>query len=252
MRVLGPGWPAPGLGPARAVFRPEPAAREGVCSRLPRQHAVVGRAGHRPDANKAGGNHMTALSLSRGASRTDPMTARQSELRRDSATSTAGAGWSERKPPFGEPRSAEEPHELERLRTEEHERGRHAAHPLQIPWLGWKDILWRTYREMQTDRLFSIAAGVAFFVLLAIFPAITAPGLGLWLVLQRHDNHRQFLPAGRHPPRQRARPHARAGGPHRRERRRRARHRRHRRYPGGAVEHHERREGRDRRAQRHL
>ena len=85
------------------------------------------------------------------------MTARQSELRRDSATSTAGAGWSERKPPFGEPRSTEEPHELERLRTKEHERGRHAALPLQIPWLGWKDILWRTYQEMQTDRLFSIA-----------------------------------------------------------------------------------------------
>jgi hypothetical protein len=107
-----------------------------------------------------GGNHVTAPSLSRGASRTDPMTARQSELRRDSATSTAEAGWSERKPPFGEPRSAEEPRELERLRTREHERGRHAAHPLQIPWLGWKDILWRTYREMQSDRLFSIAAGV--------------------------------------------------------------------------------------------
>jgi membrane protein len=102
------------------------------------------------------------------------MTSRQSELRRDSVTSTAGAGWTERKPPFGEPRSAEAPRELERLRTREHERGRHAAHPLQIPWLGWKDILWRTYREMQTDRLFSIAAGVAFYVLLAIFPAITA------------------------------------------------------------------------------
>ena len=33
---------------------------------------------------------------------------------------------------------------------------------------------WRTYREMQSDRLLSIAGGVAFFVLLAIFPAITA------------------------------------------------------------------------------
>ena len=31
-----------------------------------------------------------------------------------------------------------------------------------------------TYREMQSDRLLSIAGGVAFFVLLAIFPAITA------------------------------------------------------------------------------
>ncbi len=47
-------------------------------------------------------------------------------------------------------------------------------HPLQIPWRGWYDILWRTYREMQSDRLLSIAGGVSFFVLLAIFPAITA------------------------------------------------------------------------------
>jgi membrane protein len=47
-------------------------------------------------------------------------------------------------------------------------------HPLQIPWRGWYDIVWRTYREMQSDRLLSIAGGVSFFVLLAIFPAITA------------------------------------------------------------------------------
>ena len=36
------------------------------------------------------------------------------------------------------------------------------------------DILWRTYREMNSDRVLSIAGGVAFFVLLAIFPAISA------------------------------------------------------------------------------
>ena len=76
--------------------------------------------------------------------------------------------------PFGEPRSAEEPHDLELRRAHERGRGRHATHPLQIPWRGWKDILWRTYLEMNSDRLLSIAGGVAFFVLLAIFPAITA------------------------------------------------------------------------------
>ena len=102
------------------------------------------------------------------------MTARQSELRRDSAHEH-GRGRVEREETAvrraAQHRGAAA---VERPRTREHERGRHAAHPLQIPWLGWKDILWRTYREMQTDRLFSIAAGVAFFVLLAIFPAITA------------------------------------------------------------------------------
>jgi membrane protein len=58
--------------------------------------------------------------------------------------------------------------------TNERGRGRHATHPLQIPWRGWYDILWRTYREMNSDRLLSIAGGVSFFVLLAIFPAVTA------------------------------------------------------------------------------
>lgn len=76
--------------------------------------------------------------------------------------------------PFGEPRSSEEPRVIELERAQEHGRGRHATHPLQIPWTGWKDILWRTYAEMQSDRLLSIAGGVAFFVLLSIFPAITA------------------------------------------------------------------------------
>jgi membrane protein len=76
--------------------------------------------------------------------------------------------------PFGEPRSVEEPRELELRRAQEHGRGRQATHPLQIPWRGWYDILWRTYREMNSDRLLAIAGGVAFFILLALFPAITA------------------------------------------------------------------------------
>jgi membrane protein len=76
--------------------------------------------------------------------------------------------------PFGERRSSEEPLSLELQRAQEHDRGRHATQPLQIPWKGWYDILWRTYQEMQQDRLLSIAGGVSFFALLAIFPAITA------------------------------------------------------------------------------
>ena len=76
--------------------------------------------------------------------------------------------------PFGEPRSSEEPRDLELDRAHERRRGRQATHPLQIPWRGWYDIVWRTYQEMNSDRLLSIAGGVAFFVLLALFPAITA------------------------------------------------------------------------------
>ena len=76
--------------------------------------------------------------------------------------------------PFGEPQSSEEPYDVELRRARERGRGRQASHPLQIPWRGWYDIVWRTYCEMQSDRLLSISGGVSFFVLLAIFPAITA------------------------------------------------------------------------------
>src|SRR5437667_3112803 len=50
----------------------------------------------------------------------------------------------------------------------------HPTSPLQIAWQGWKQILWRTYERINEDRLLAIAAGVVFFGLLAIFPAITA------------------------------------------------------------------------------
>ena len=53
-------------------------------------------------------------------------------------------------------------------------RGRDASAPWEIPPLGWKDILWRTYRAWQRHRLPSVAGGVAFYVLLAIFPALAA------------------------------------------------------------------------------
>lgn len=53
-------------------------------------------------------------------------------------------------------------------------RGRFSESPLQIPQAGWKDILWRTYQQINEDRLLATAAGVVFFGLLAIFPAITA------------------------------------------------------------------------------
>jgi len=53
-------------------------------------------------------------------------------------------------------------------------RGRTAASPTQIPWKGWKDILWRTRTEIGRDRLLGISAGVVFYALFALFPAITA------------------------------------------------------------------------------
>jgi membrane protein len=59
-------------------------------------------------------------------------------------------------------------------RAAEQGRGRHASAPWHIPWAGWKDILWRIYARIGDDRLLAVAAGVVFYGLLALFPAITA------------------------------------------------------------------------------
>ncbi|MFW8594448.1 YihY/virulence factor BrkB family protein [Cribrihabitans neustonicus] len=53
-------------------------------------------------------------------------------------------------------------------------RGRHAEAPQQIPPKGWKDIALRVKDEITSDHVSLIAAGVAFYGLLALFPAITA------------------------------------------------------------------------------
>jgi membrane protein len=46
--------------------------------------------------------------------------------------------------------------------------------PFDIPWSGWRDILLRTYEGVNDNRLMSVAAGVVFYGLLAIFPALAA------------------------------------------------------------------------------
>ena len=58
--------------------------------------------------------------------------------------------------------------------AQERGRGREAETPKEIPSQGWKDILWRTYEEFGRDRVMSVAAGVTYYALLAIFPAIAA------------------------------------------------------------------------------
>jgi membrane protein len=69
---------------------------------------------------------------------------------------------------------AQEALTVQEIRAAEKGRGRQARAPLQIPWRGWKDILLRTYHEIQQDRLLALAAGVVFYSLLALFPAIAA------------------------------------------------------------------------------
>lgn len=53
-------------------------------------------------------------------------------------------------------------------------RGRHATTPSEIPVRGWKDILLRVYSNIGENRVMLVAAGVTFYSLLAIFPAIAA------------------------------------------------------------------------------
>ena len=53
-------------------------------------------------------------------------------------------------------------------------RGRQADTPAQIPTKGWKDIALRVYEGIQNDRILLVAAGVTFYGLLALFPAIAA------------------------------------------------------------------------------
>ena len=54
------------------------------------------------------------------------------------------------------------------------DRGRSADRPSDIPAAGWRDILWRVWAQVGEDNISIVAAGVAFYVLLALFPAITA------------------------------------------------------------------------------
>jgi membrane protein len=53
-------------------------------------------------------------------------------------------------------------------------RGRTAAHPLEVPVRGWKDILFRVWKNIGKDRVILVAAGVTFYLILALFPAIAA------------------------------------------------------------------------------
>jgi membrane protein len=66
-------------------------------------------------------------------------------------------------------RKVADPEEFER---QEPERGRVAAWPYQIPWRGWRDIAWRTWSEVNQDRLTVVAGSVTYYTLLAIFPAL--------------------------------------------------------------------------------
>lgn len=59
-------------------------------------------------------------------------------------------------------------------RTEHDTAGRHAWSPIEIPPRGWWAVLLRVWDQLGKDNMSIVAAGCAFYAMLALFPAITA------------------------------------------------------------------------------
>ena len=66
------------------------------------------------------------------------------------------------------------------------EKGRHAESPADIPAPGWKEIAFRTWKEASKDNISLVAAGVAFYGLLAMVPMLGATVLTYGLVATPH------------------------------------------------------------------
>ena len=85
------------------------------------------------------------------------------------------------------------PADPQALAAAEPDRGRDADFPWRIPPRGWKDIVWRTWNEMNRARLPALAGGVTFYLLLATFPAIAALVSLIGLFVDVDTVERQFL-----------------------------------------------------------
>ncbi len=64
--------------------------------------------------------------------------------------------------------------DIETTGTGDAERSRDARQPTEIPSKGWKDVLARTRVEVKRDNATLLSAGVAFYSLLALVPALVA------------------------------------------------------------------------------
>ena len=85
-------------------------------------------------------------------------------------------------------------------RSDGERRGRKSRSPLELPWKGWKDVLWRVANQVDDDRLTILASSVAFYGLLALFPTLIGivTLYGLWAdpsdVVQQINTYSQALP----------------------------------------------------------
>lgn len=84
---------------------------------------------------------------------------------------------------------------------ESHTMGRDANKPSEITAEGWKDVLFRVKKEINEDNVSLVAAGVAFYGLMALAPAIAALVSIYGLFVPPQDMHSQmanlaqFMPA---------------------------------------------------------
>ena len=62
------------------------------------------------------------------------------------------------------------------------EKGREAETPGEIPARGWKEIAFRTWKELSKDNVSLVAAGVAFYGFLAMVPLLGATVLTYGLI----------------------------------------------------------------------
>ncbi len=73
-------------------------------------------------------------------------------------------------------------------------RGEYADSPSDIPPRGWRQVLWRVKDEVSGDNISIVAAGVAFYSLLAVFPALAAMVMVYGLFADPADVQRQLEP----------------------------------------------------------
>lgn len=75
--------------------------------------------------------------------------------------------------------------------TRERLHGKHADTPTEIPRAGWVQVVKRAWKEAKSDQVPLLAAGVAFYSFLAIFPAMIAAVMLYGLVRDPDDVRRQ-------------------------------------------------------------
>ena len=78
--------------------------------------------------------------------------------------------------------------------TKPGDRGREARRPREFPRAGWRDILLRTKDGITRDHVSIVAAGVAFYTMLALFPALAA-AISIWGLLADPQEIQQQIAA---------------------------------------------------------